>query len=118
MIQDKDLSKQIGGSKGRTLNMATTAVPARVEWVRDWPRWTPYAAVAWSLVYAALGVYWVVSGLGFPYTPETMSDIMEPLLGRFGPGLAWIVVMMAGIPAAAVERRWCVGCKAGRSGLS
>jgi hypothetical protein len=27
---------------------------------------------------------------------------MGPLLGRFGPGVAWIVVMMAGIPAAAV----------------
>jgi hypothetical protein len=27
---------------------------------------------------------------------------MEPLLGRLGPGVAWIVVMMAGIPAAAL----------------
>jgi hypothetical protein len=31
-----------------------------------------------------------------------VSDVMEPLLGRFGPGVAWIVVMMAGIPAAAM----------------
>ncbi len=77
-------------------------VPARGEGVRDWQQWAPYAAVAWSLVYAALGVYWAVSGRGFPYTPETVSNIMEPLLGRFGPGVAWIVVMMAGIPAAAM----------------
>ena len=70
--------------------------------VRDWQRWAPYAAVAWSLIYAALGVYWAVSGRGFPYTPETVSDGMGPLLGRFGPGVAWIVVMLAGIPAAAV----------------
>jgi hypothetical protein len=27
---------------------------------------------------------------------------MGPLVGRFGPGVAWIVVMIAGIPAAAV----------------
>jgi hypothetical protein len=27
---------------------------------------------------------------------------MEPLLGRFGPGVAWIVMILAGIPAAAV----------------
>ena len=27
---------------------------------------------------------------------------MEPLLGRFGSGVAWIVVISAGIPAAAV----------------
>ena len=70
--------------------------------VRDWQRWAPYAAVAWSLVYAVFGIYWAVSGRGFPYTPETVSDVMGPLLGRFGPDLAWIVVMMAGIPAAAV----------------
>src|SRR4030042_1817691 len=88
----------IAGSNGMA-----SVVPARGGGVRDWQRWAPYAAVAWSLVYAALGVYWAVSGRGFPYTLETVSDvIMGPLLGRFGPGLAWIVVMMAGIPAAAV----------------
>jgi len=69
---------------------------------RAWQRWAPYAAVIWSLIYAALGVYWAVSGRGFPYTTETVSDPMRPLVGRFGPGVAWIVVMMAGIPAAAV----------------
>jgi hypothetical protein len=79
-------------------------VPARGGWVRDWQRWAPYAAVAWSLIYAALGVYWAVSGRGFPYTPETVSNGMGmgPLLGRFGSGVAWSVVIMAGIPAAAV----------------
>ena len=69
---------------------------------RDWQHWVPYAAVAWSLVYAALEISWAVSGRGFPYTPETVSDVMVPLVGRFGPGVAWIVVMMAGIPAAAM----------------
>jgi hypothetical protein len=79
-----------------------STVPTRGGGVRDWQRWVPYAAVTWSLIYAALGVYWVVSGRGFPYTTETMSDMMGPLLGRLGPGVAWIVVLMAGIPAAAV----------------
>ncbi|HTP07754.1 MAG TPA: hypothetical protein VMP08_05860, partial [Anaerolineae bacterium] len=73
---------------------------ARRGGVRDWQRWAPYAAVAWSLIYAALGVYMAVSGSGFPYTPEIMSDGLGPLLGRFDPSVAWIVVMMAGIPAA------------------
>jgi hypothetical protein len=77
-------------------------VPARGGGVRDWQRWMPYAAVAWSFVYAALGVYWAVSGRGFPYTPVTASDDLGPLLGRFAPGVAWIVVMTAGIPAAAM----------------
>src|SRR5512137_431918 len=83
-------------------NGMTNVVRARGGGVRDWQRWTPYAAVAWSLVYAALGVYWAVSGRGFPYTPEILSDGMGPLLGRFGPGVGWIVVMLAGIPAAAL----------------
>jgi len=86
--------KRIGGM--------SSAVPARGAGFRDWQRWVPYAAVAWSLVYAALGGYWAVSGRGFPYAPETTSDVMGPLLGRFGPGVAWIVVIMAGIPAVAV----------------
>jgi hypothetical protein len=79
-----------------------SVVPARGGGVRDWQRWAPYAAFAWSLIYAALGVYWAVSGRGFPYTPETVSDGMGPLLGRFGPGVAWIVVLLAGIPAVAM----------------
>ena len=57
---------------------------ARGGGVRDWQHWAPYAAVAWSLIYAALGITWAVSGRGFPYTSETMSDGMGPLLGRFG----------------------------------
>jgi len=77
-------------------------VSVRGRGIHSWQRWAPYAAVAWSLAYAALGVYWAVSGRGFPYAPETVSESLGPLLGRSGPGIAWIVVIMAGIPAAAV----------------
>src|SRR5512140_3474618 len=67
-------------------------LPARAESVRGWPRWAPYAAVVWSLVYAALGVSWAVSGRGFPYTPQPGSDVTGPLAGRFGESVAWIIV--------------------------
>jgi hypothetical protein len=77
-----------------------SAVPVRGGGIRDWQSWAPYGAVAWSLVYAVLVIYWAVSGRGFPYTTESMSDGLGPLLGRFGPGLGWFVVMMGGIPAA------------------
>jgi hypothetical protein len=43
-----------------------------------------------------------MSGRGFPYTPEIMSNSTGPLLGRFGPGVAWVVVLLAGLPAAAM----------------
>jgi hypothetical protein len=79
-----------------------SVVPARGGGVRDWQRWAPYAAVAWSLVYAALGVYWAVSGRGFPYAPELVPGLAGPVAGRFGPGVAWIVVISAGLPAAAL----------------
>src|SRR5512140_1826190 len=91
----------------------TKAVLPRVGLVRGWQSWAPYAAVAWSLLYAALGAYWVLSGRGFPYTPETGSDIMEPLLGRLGAGVAWIVVISAGIPAAAVGVAMLRGARSG-----
>ena len=35
------------------------------------------AAVAWSLIYAALGVYWAAGGRGFPYTAETATDSLS-----------------------------------------
>jgi len=83
-------------------NRVRNIVAAHRGGIRDWKRWVPYGAVGWSLVYAVLGVYWAVSGRGFPFAPETMSDGLGPLLGQFGPGIAWTVVMMAGIPAAAM----------------
>ena len=72
------------------------------EGVHDWRRGVSYAAVAWSLVYAALGVFWAVSGRGVPYALSATADAIGPLIGRFGPRVAWIVVMMAGVPAAAL----------------
>ena len=70
--------------------------------IRDWQHWTPYAAVSWSLTYAVMGIYWAVSGHGFPYIPEAIPGGMAPLAGRFGSVAAWIIVTMAGIPAAMV----------------
>jgi hypothetical protein len=84
---------------GKGSRMASV-VPNRRGEVRGWQRWAPYAAVVWSLIYAALGIYWAISGRGFPFAPEIMYDGSGPLIGRFGQGVAWIVVMAAGIPAA------------------
>ncbi len=70
--------------------------------VGDWPVWAPYAAVAWSLVFAALGLVWAVSGHGFPYASTNAFEVMGPLLVRFGQPVAWIVVLLAGLPAAAM----------------
>ncbi len=79
-----------------------SVAPARGGSIYDWQRWAPYAAVAWSLLYAALGIYWVAGGGGFPYTAEAASNPLGPLVGRFGPGVGWVVVIVAGIPAVAM----------------
>ena len=70
--------------------------------VRNWQHWVPYVAVAWSLVYAALGLYWAVSGRGFPFAPGLVDSAMGPIAGRLGPVVAWIIVIAAGIPAVAI----------------
>src|SRR5512136_3302409 len=102
MIQDKDLHKQIGAGEGRTISMTAKTVPARVGWVRGWPRWTPYAALAWSLIYAALGLYWAVSGHGFPFASGLESAALGPIAGQFGSLVAWIIVIMEGLQAVVV----------------
>ncbi len=78
------------------------SVPARRAALRGWQLWTPYAAVGWSLIYTVLGAAWAIGGRGFPYTPTPASNITGPLAGRFGPVVSWTIVILAGIPAAAL----------------
>jgi hypothetical protein len=66
---------------------------------RDWPRWTPYAAVVWSVVYGIVGLFWAMGGNGFPFTPGSV-DVLGPLAGRLGLAVSWIIVSLAGFPAA------------------
>jgi hypothetical protein len=106
--REKNMKTLIAGS-----NRKAGVASARGRGVGDWQRWAPYAAVVWSLLYAALGVYWAIGGRGFPYIPETESIGLGPLLGRFGPGVAWIVVTMVGIPAAALGMAMLRGLRSG-----
>jgi hypothetical protein len=43
-----------------------------------------------------------VSGRGFPYAPAPVDSLMRPIAGRFGPVVAWIIVIAEGLPACAV----------------
>jgi len=71
--------------------------------VGGWRRWGPYAAVGWSLVYGALGIWWAAGGRGFPYAAiDPSKDPGWSVMGRLGPRVAWTLVMAAGIPAAAM----------------
>ncbi len=91
--------------------MTDIALPARVGSTRGWQRWAPYAAAAWSLLYAALGLYWALGGGSFPYAPAGEESVMGPLLGRLGQAAAWTVVIAAGLPAAALGAAMLRGAK-------
>ena len=82
-------------------NKMTSSAPARGRGISDWQRWAPYAVVTWSLFYAALGVFWLAGGGGFPYA-DSVSDVMHPLVTRLGSDGAWVIVLMLGIPAVGV----------------
>lgn len=91
------MKTQLAGS-----NAVARIVPARGERGGGWQRWAPYATLVWSLAYGLLGVFWLAGGQGFPYGSEDSSNLLGPLLGRFGPSAAWTVVILAGLPAAAM----------------
>ncbi|MDA8371195.1 MAG: hypothetical protein M0026_15205 [Nocardiopsaceae bacterium] len=95
---------------------STTPGPGRAR-PRGWPRWAPYAAVAWSLVYAAIGAYWAATGHGFPYAPGNMDPEVGPVVGKLGPGAAWAAVLLAGAPAALVGTAMLRGVRTGRRPL-
>jgi len=45
--------------------------PAMVPgWWRRWPAWSPYAAMAWSVLYGALALSWAAGAPGFPSGEE------------------------------------------------
>ena len=70
--------------------------------VHDWQHWAPIAAVIWSLIYGILGVYWAVSGGGFPFPTEQVPGVTVPMAGQFGLKEAWAFVIAVGLPAMIV----------------
>ncbi|RZQ59291.1 hypothetical protein [Amycolatopsis suaedae] len=64
--------------------------------LRAWPRWTGYAAAAWSFGYGTLGLLWTLGVPGFPFGEGDVPDARgESLFGTttaagFGPVLAAI----------------------------
>jgi hypothetical protein len=83
MAQDEDRSKQIGGGDGGSSGVPTQSGLAGDAKVHGWPQWTPFAAVIWSLLYAVLGLSWLASGKGFPYSAALVDSATGPLAARF-----------------------------------
>jgi hypothetical protein len=99
------------GRRVMNAEQSIRTIPVRIGGLNDWPHWAPYAAVVWSLVYAVLGLYWVVSGNGFPYATGPEDGGSLAITGQFGASAAWIIVIAAGIPAAALGYAMLRGVK-------
>src|SRR5512140_891590 len=81
---------------------ALGTLPTHRTRVTGWQHWAPDAAIAWSLLYAALSLYWAITGNGFPFAPTPTPDPLASVLARLGPAVAWVIVVLAGLPAAAL----------------
>ncbi|WP_350277561.1 hypothetical protein [Kribbella sp. HUAS MG21] len=64
-----------------------------VAWSRRWPLWTPYAAVSWALLYAAVQITWAATDTTVPLTPNE-------------PYPAWSQVLLACIALLAGAASW------------
>ncbi|MFI0421796.1 hypothetical protein [Spongiactinospora sp. 9N601] len=90
--------------------MAITRLrPERV--LRGWPVWTAYAALGWSVVYAALGVFWAAGGGGFPFGA---ADVNAEGHGRLLAGATAQVTgpVMAGLGTAGAVIAWAMARRA------
>src|SRR5437870_1849098 len=73
----------------------------------QWPKWTAYAALAPSLAYLALGVFWTHGGGGFPFgatadAPETLlKTATGPVAGHCIAGIG----LVGAVAAIAMIRR-------------
>jgi len=68
-----------------------------------WPRWVAWAAAAWSLAYAALGLFWWGGGAGFPFGSEQdPGGRGVSLLEHARPETTGLVLAVVGLCGAAL----------------
>ncbi|SDU77432.1 hypothetical protein [Jiangella alkaliphila] len=85
--------------------------------IRAWPRWTPYAAAAWSAAYGLLGLLWALGVGGYPFGPGDIEDAREesllgattaagtgPWIAGLGLTGALVALMLARMSARGVVR--------------
>src|SRR4051794_13511639 len=77
--------------------------PADRPWWAGWPRWIGWAAVAWSLAYSALGLFWWCGGGGFPFgAAHDPAGQGVSLLEHAQPRFTGVVLAAGGLCGAAL----------------
>ena len=99
-----------------TRGQAPTPAPGST--LSRWPAWVGYAACAWSLLYAALGLYWTLGGGGFPFGAGHDPVPLESILGGVPPAITAPVIAgfgLVGTVVALVSTRSRSLCQPGRN---
>jgi hypothetical protein len=89
----------------------------RRSWRARWPEWAGWAAAAWSLAYAMLGLRWWRGGAGFPFgSAHDPGARGVSLLEHARPGTTGPVLAAAGLCAAALAAVLARSRRGGRLG--
>jgi hypothetical protein len=92
----------------RRTHGAVTNRTKEARWWRRWPEWVGYAAGAWSLLYAALGVYWTLGGAGFPFgsanDPQAALSILRDVQAQAGAPVIAGLGLLGALLALAMNR--------------
>lgn len=105
------------GETWRPADAARPAPPASQGRTRHgrhpWLEWAGYAALGWSLLYAALGLYWSLGGAGFPFGRGYDPQAALSILADVRPETAAPIIAALGVAgtaiAAAMVRGWGQG---------
>lgn len=62
-----------------------------------WPQWIGYAAALWSLIYGALGLYWMLGGSGFPLGSANDPQALESSFSWVQVGSGALVMSVLGL---------------------
>lgn len=76
-----------------------------------WPRRVGYAAALWSLIFGALGLYWVLGGDGFPFGEnDPRGQMMGSYLANLSVHVGGTMIALTGFlgifAALAMVRKW------------
>jgi hypothetical protein len=80
-----------------------------------WPQLARYAALVWSLLYGALGLYWTLGGAGFPFGKNDPEAHFFSILASVTQGTAAPVIAALGLLGALVA--WTMARGRGRGAL-
>ena len=100
-----------GGSVLEQMPRSNSALDdAEMRWWQRWPAFAGYAALGWSLLYGVLGLYWSLSGAGFPFgrgnDPQAALSILADVRAETAAPIIAGLGFLGSAVALAMARGW------------